>query len=231
MKTILKIFLFGILFFISCNKAQILLFDGDDHIQFVNHVNDSTLHTFLSNPEADEMLIPLYVELVGKPKNKDREFKVSVVERFSTADEKHYSLESRYYLGAGKVRDTIYFKGIKTLDLSSQPVKLVLNVSGMSELKSGQEEYSNAILYLSNVISKPNWWTDNVDKRLLGVYSDKKYKLFIQLTGVIDVDINDEASLREYSIIMKNYLLKEKDAERTVYEDNGIEMTVAIIGG
>lgn len=65
----------------------------------------------------------------------------------------------------------------------------------------------------------------------LGDYSDKKYTLFIQETGVADLDPNNADELRYYTIIFKNYLLREKDNNRTVREEDGTEMTVNLIGG
>lgn len=78
------------------------------------------------------------------------------------------------------------------------------------------------------MIAKPNWWTDNVTSYYLGVYSDKKYRLFIQETGKADIDSDNIEELRYYSIMFKHYLQKKKDADEMVREDDGTEMTVEI---
>ena len=95
----------------------------------------------------------------------------------------------------------------------------------------GQTECRSAIIYVSNVVAKPNWWTDNVTRNYLGAYSDKKYRLFIQETGKADIDSDNIEELRYNTIIFKHYLQKKKDANEMVREDDGTEMTVALVVG
>jgi hypothetical protein len=106
-----------------------------------------------------------------------------------------------------------------------------VKIQETADFRIGQTDHAVIIMYVSNVVARPDWWDDNLEGRFLGTYSDKKLLLFIQVTGVSTLDPNNEFELRYYTLIFKNYLLKEKDAGRTVYEDNGAEMTVALIGG
>ena len=79
--------------------------------------------------------------------------------------------------------------------------------------------------------SKPQWWNSNVTRYFLGDYSDKKYRLFIAVTGKTEIDVANEEELRYYTLLLKYHLLAEKEAGRTVYEDDGKEMTVAYLPG
>jgi len=149
----------------------------------------------------------------------------------ASASDANYSLPASFTLKAGHLTDTAWITVKKTPDLAVKPVRLVLKITASDDLKVGQSDYALSILYISNIIAKPDWWDQNMTDNFLGDYSDKKYKLFIQVTGVSDLDPNDDSQERYYTILFKDYLLREKDAGRTVYEDNGTEMTVAFIGG
>jgi hypothetical protein len=215
----------------ACKKDNIMLYNGDSYIQFSKSYIDSSLFSFLALPDKDEATVAMPVELVGKPEDKDRTYKIEVDKSLSSAADANYSVPASFTLRAGHIVDTAWITLKKTPDLAVKPVKLVLKIAASDELQTGQAEYTLSILYISNVIARPDWWDENVTDNFLGDYSDKKYKLFIQVTGVSDVDGSDVDELRYYTILFKNYLLKEKDAGRTVYEANGTEMLVALIGG
>jgi hypothetical protein len=215
----------------ACKKDNIKLYSGASYIQFSKSYTDSSLFSFLALPDKDEAQTPMPVELVGRPENKDRTYKIEVVKELTSATEANYSVPATFTLKAGHIADTAWITVKKTPDLAVKPVRLVLKIAATDDLGIGQADYAISIIYLSNVIAKPDWWDEDVTDEYLGDYSDKKYKLFIQVTGMSDLDENDGNQLRYYTILFKNYLLREKDAGRTVYEDNGTEMTVALIGG
>ncbi|MES1250309.1 MAG: DUF4843 domain-containing protein, partial [Chitinophaga rupis] len=215
----------------ACKKDNIKLYKGDSYIQFSKNYVDSSLFSFLALPDKDQALTPMPVELVGNPVDKDRTYKIQVVKELTTASAANYSIPDSFTLKAGHIIDTAWITVKKTPDIAVKPVRLVLQIASSNDLKTGQSDYAVSILYISNVIAKPDWWDEDVIDSYLGDYSDKKYKLFIQVTGLSDLDPNNPGQLEYYTILFKNYLLREKDAGRTVYEDNGTEMTVALIGG
>ena len=215
----------------SCSKDDIGLYEGDSYVQFKKGYVDSSLFSFLTLGSKTEAPASMVVELVGKPVDKDRTYKITVVKALSTASEANYSLPASFTFRANRTTDTAWFTLKKTTDISLKPVKLVLKLEASDELGVGQTDHAAAILYISNIIARPDWWDDKTEGRYLGEYTDKKYKLFIQVTGVSDVDSSSDEQLRYYTLLFKNYLLREKDAGRTVYEDNGAEMIVEYAGG
>lgn len=225
------IIFFALVIMTSCKKDDIMNYEGDNYIQFAKNYEDSSLFSFLSFPNDDQAVVPIPVELVGRPGDKDRTYKISVLKSATTASDANYSLPASFTLKANKVADTAWITLKKTPELSIKPVKLVLKIEPSDDLKVGQIDHTLSILYISNVIARPDWWDDNVEGRFLGEYSDKKYKLFILVTGVSDLTDANQDQIRSYTIMFKNYLLKEKDEGRTVYEDNGTEMMVALLGG
>jgi hypothetical protein len=216
---------------LSCKKDTIDLYNGGNYIQFLRNYTDSSLFNFLAVPNKDEAVTPLVVELTGEPVDRDRTYKISVVKELSTATAEDYSLPASFILKANTVKDTAWLNVKKSPAISVKPVKLVLRIEATEDLQVGQADHSINILYISNVVARPDWWDGNVESNYLGSYSDKKYLLFIQVTGQADLDSQDELTLRYHTIRFKNYLLREKDAGRTVYEENGQEMTVPLIGG
>jgi hypothetical protein len=215
----------------ACKKDNIDVYAGETYVQFSRGYADSSLFSFLALPNSNEGTTPLAVELVGFPENRDRHFNVTVVKELSTAPEANYVLPKSFTLRANRTKDTVWMTLKKTPEIAIKPVKLVLKLEPTTDFKVGQSDHAALILYISNIVARPDWWDGSVEGSFLGEYSDKKYKLFIDVTGRSELDNTNEYEVRYYTTIFKNYLLREKDAGRTVYEDNGSEMTVAMIGG
>jgi hypothetical protein len=71
-----------------------------------------------------------------------------------------------------------------------------------------------------------------MESSFLGRYSDKKYRLFMTVTGIGDMTGMEYYDKRYYTLLFKNWLRDEKAAGHTVYEDDNMtEMVVALIGG
>lgn len=226
------ILLTGLLILIfSCTEDKIMTYNAGDYIQFSKIVTDSSTCSFLIDPSISEIKYPIAVELVGTPKEVDRKFRLGVLEKLTDAPKANYQLQESYTFRAGKVRDTCWLTIKKTPEIAVKPVRLVVKLEDSGDFKVGQTEYSASIIYISNKASKPNWWNDLVTAFYLGEYSDKKYRLFISLTKKIDIDISNTIELRDNTLVLKYYLQKEKDAGRTVFEEDGREMTVALITG
>ena len=191
----------------ACSKDDIKTYRGDNYLQFVKVVTDSSVCSFLAYPNDNELEFPVEVEVIGLPSDREQEYKISVV------------------------RDTCKITFVKTAEISTVALRLTLKLESTTDFLLGQTECRSAIIYVSNVVAKPNWWTDNVTRNYLGAYSDKKYRLFIQETGKADIDSDNIEELRYNTIIFKHYLQKKKDANEMVREDDGTEMTVALVVG
>lgn len=215
----------------SCKKDDIDPYTGGTYIQFVRGFTDSSLFSFLGLPDQDVATVPVAVQLTGMPEDRDRTYKIAVVNDLTTAPTANYELPNSFTLRANRVTDTAWITVKKTPEISVKPVKLVLKMEKTDDFEIGQINHAAIILYISNVVARPDWWDGNIEGRFLGSYSDKKLLLFIEVTGVSQLDPEDENQIRYYTLIFKNYLLREKDAGRTVYEENGAEMTVEMIGG
>ncbi|MDR0766146.1 MAG: DUF4843 domain-containing protein [Odoribacteraceae bacterium] len=217
----------------ACEEDKIMLYDDANYIQFTRYVTDSMTCSFLAYPDRDELPFPLVVEVVGLPSNQDREYKLAVVAEYTNAPESNYRLPGNLVMPAGKVIDTCYLSINRTPRISTEAVRLTVRLEETPDFKAGQTNKSSAIIYISDVITKPDWWTSSVTSSYLGDYSDEKYRVFIKVTGVAEFDSTNIVELRTYTLMVKNYLSQEKDkgSDYIVREKDGTEMTVRYYGG
>jgi hypothetical protein len=233
-KRIIYLSLVGLLCSIAaCREDKIMLYNDANYIQFTGYAVDSMTCSFLAYPDRNELSFPLSVEVVGLSSNRDREYKLSVIESYTNAPEANYRLPDKFAMPAGKVVDTCYLTIRRTAEISRKALRLSVRLEETTDFKVGQTDKASAIIYISDVISKPDWWTSSVTSSYLGEYSDAKFRVFIQVTGVSEFDSADIVALRTYTLMLKNYLQQQKDkgGAYIVREDDNTEMTVAYYGG
>ena len=97
-------------------------------------------------------------------------------------------------------------------------------------MKLGQIERTRAKLILTTATAQPAWWDDEVADNLLGEYSAKKYKLFLN-------EIDKKAEMNEtlisehpdraiqLTLEFKNWLLKQNPV---ILDEDGEPMKVAL---
>lgn len=215
----------------SCKEDKIMLYKSADFLQFNKAATDSSICSFLPYPDKGKIEFPLAIDLIGNLTQTDRKYRLEVVTDRTNAPKENYEIPAECVFRAGMYKDTCWITLKKTPGISQKPVKLVLKLVESPDFKVGQTERSMAVIYVSNVISKPDWWNSEVTYYYLGDYSDKKYHLFVQVTGKITINIKNSEELRLNTLKLKYYLLKEKEAGRTVYEEDGTEMKVSLITG
>ena len=234
--------------FASCSKEEVAVYDteGSNFIEFVAPTEDTASFSFMFHPSvaaggAYDLAIP--VKILGQAKNYDREYKVIVVDSLTSAKEgTHFAMPEKVVVRAGNFVDTLIVKLFRTADLKTSVVSLGIRIENNSEFYAGQVAYRESIWFINDSFAKPAWWTDyatdrynSVEYIYLGTYSDKKYELLIQVTGVSDwTDLsNDER--RILALQFKRYLAAEHAAGRTVYEDElnagqRVRMEVTVLG-
>lgn len=218
--------------FNACSEDAIDTYSDANYLQFTKYLKDSTLFSFLGLPNDDQAVFGLEVRLIGLPSDKDRVYKVEVMDEFTDAPTGTYILPTESILKAGKTVDTCFIVLKKTAELSQRSRRLTIRLVETKDFKLGQSDRIAAIINVTNVLSKPTWWSSTIDKTWLGEYSDKKYELFIQVNdGLVNLDTSDPHLVRNSTIKLKNYLKKMKDQGQTIYDENGQEVLVAYIGG
>ena len=233
--------------FASCSEKEVPLYDTDNanFIEFVAPTEDTASFSFMFHPEvaaggAYDLAIP--VKILGQAKNVDREYKVIVVDSLTSATEgKHFSMPEKFVFRAGLFVDTLFVKLYRTADLKTDVVSLGVRIENSKDFFAGQVDFRESIWFINDSFAQPAWWTtyatdryNSVEYIFLGEYSDKKYELLIQVTGVSDwTDLSDDER-RMLALQFKRWLAAEDAAGRTVYEDTEgaepVRMEVSVLG-
>ncbi len=233
MKTFVYIFVVFLLFLEGCKKSELEQYCGVNYLQFSESISDSTTLSFTFYPNQDEIEWPVGVETSGLALNQDTEYRIAIDTEQSTAIEgTHVRLPEKLMIKSGVVADTFRIAIIRTPEMKTQDIRLVLKVVDNASFKSGQWDYTYRIIRINDRISKPDWWDDMITDYYLGEYSDKKFSLFIEVTGISDMSKGsmNESEVRTATLQFKYWLQREKEADRTVLEEDNTEMTVKVIG-
>lgn len=224
---LLYLCLIGLIAF-GCQKEELTTYDGDSFVQFEKETADSTVLSFMFFPGENSIDYPIVLDLIGLAGEHDLEYKVFADPEYTTAVEgEHYSLPENMVIRAGHYQDTLYLHLNKTPDLDNNKVRLILRFEDTADLRSGKIENSVAIIQFSNTVDRPAWWDSEIEEYTLGSYSDAKYKLFIEVTGVYDMsdDVMDDSERRSYALMFKQYLI-----DNPTLDEDGQYMTVPVFG-
>jgi len=220
----LTIILFTLVAVTGCEEQKLETYNGDNFVQFKKTISDSTNVSFMFYPGKDYIEFPVILELVGVASNKDMKYKVVVDNSYTTASGTHYSLPAEQLFHAGRYSDTLFVRLNNTADLKTKKIRLLLRVESSSDLKMGKIEQSAAVIWITNALSKPAWWNSDIDSYYLGTYSDKKYELFIKVTGIFDLTGLDANLRRSYALQLKQYL-----SEHPTLDDNNQYIEVPVL--
>ena len=252
MKNKLKIvvgFLLLISFF-ACQEKDLKLFDGGNEIFFEKFYiderppgtveADSTVASFFFYPDGTQKIkAPLVLCLSGRLLEKDASFKIKVVEDLTTANPDEYTISENYVFRAKEipedatcVTDTINIDINLSNRLSGleNGVVLVVELIPNEQIGVGQIERRRAKIILTTQAAKPDWWDNEVTNNLLGEFSNKKYKLFLNNVDVNaelnkDLIVNQPNKAIELAIKFRDWLNSQNPK---VIDEDGSEMTVAI---
>lgn len=225
-------YLIGYIFLLTgCETSKFTTYKSGNYIQFTQFVEDSTFISFLFYPDADELDIPLSIEISGIALDQDQTFTLTVNEKRTTAIEgKHFILPEKTLIRAGHVIDTCWLKLKRTPDMQTEEFCLVLQIESNNAFELGQAEKTSAIIRINDKIAQPKWWNDDIYWYYLGDYSDKKYSLFIDLTGIADLSSISDGEKRSLCLKFKYWLESQKNAGNTIREEDNSEMTVPVLG-
>jgi hypothetical protein len=224
------VLLFSIIILASCTKEEIPLYDSEDYIYFKMDNESEYIQAFSLCPGKESVEVPVVIELIGNISDKDRKIAYSIVTEETTAAPENYDLPETFTFAKGKNIDTIYVKLNNTAALKNEIKTLALKLENSDDLLVGLPTNSVLHLKMHDKLAKPNWWNETIVNEFLGDYSDKKFQLFIEVTGVADLANKDEDFIRNYVLKFKYYLQQQRDAGNEVLEEDGAPMTVTIIG-
>lgn len=219
--------------FCACQEVKFATYDADNYVQFTRSLEDSTVVSFTFYPGEDELLWALPVEISGIPVESELQYNVVVDKERSTAIEgTHFELLPEMNIKPLAIGDTCWLKLMRTPEMETEEFRIVLRIIDSEALLRGPLAYSIAIVRVNDKITRPDWWDDNIVWYYLGEYSDKKYSLFIDVTGKADLTGLSDSEIREYALQFKYWLKAQKEEGNIIREDdeNNTEMTVEVLG-
>lgn len=170
------------------------------------------------------------MRLIGLPLASDGIVNLSINPELTTAKADSYDLESKVTFRKDVLEDETFLILKKTALLDTREVRLVIDIIGNEELQPGQSIYTRKVIRFSSLISKPLWWNDVVEESLLGKYTEKKFRLFMQVTGVGELKDLSESERWSLARKFKNYLIEKADEGNPVKDEDGSDMTVPVVG-
>lgn len=215
----------------SCKELEIPTFDtGSHYIHFKDASDKETRFSFATHPGTEEYTIKIPVTLIGMALEEDTPYSISVVkdgEMATTASEGIFSITDPVFA------KNVYEDSLKVVVFNSPELsegkRITLKIEDNGRFSQGPQDYITKVIYISDIISQPEWWNDEFSATFLGPYSDIKYEHFIIATGVSDLS---DMSIGEISSYVRAfvYYLRELDAKGTpLYEKDGKTKVLASI--
>ena len=221
----MKKYVYLILFFVGvlgCNEREIEVYKAENYISFTNVQQDTMEVSFFLLGNLSEYACPIEIRYTGIPQEVEQEFSVVVLKDETTMKEGYYQLPEKPMFQPMSMLDTFYVNLINYEDLATEKVLLCLELRENAMFKLGDRDYRRIYLQVNDNAAKPEWWDDRVDEYFLGIYSDKKFRLLMQ---VVQPDLTNvsESWIRAWALEFKDYL----DANPTEDEDGSL-MTVPV---
>ena len=227
MKKIYSLLIATFFLLVACEKDEIRIWDSGNYVQFVE---DSLTYSFFFYGTQEEIKVPLNMRLIGLPLANDAYVSLRVNKELTTAEPDSYELENEMVFRKDVLEETGYFLLKKTALLDTKEVRLVIDIVENDVLKPGQNIYTRKVVRFSSLISQPLWWDDVVTESLLGKYTETKFRLFMEVTGVGDLTELSESERWSLARQFKYYLIKKEDEGNPVQDEDGSYMSVPVVG-
>lgn len=207
---------------VGCNIDDIDVYQSDNYISFTNKEQDTVIVSFFMLGNLSEYSWPIEVRYTGIPKETEQSFVVSVVEDKTTLKEGFFDLPDKLNFQPMNKLDTFYVHLTNYPELKEEKALLCLELEENAIFKLGDRNYRRIYLLVNDNVARPDWWTTRVENYFLGTYSDKKFRLLVE---VVQPDLSDtsEAWIRSWALEFKDWL----DANPTE-DENGDPMTVPV---
>lgn len=215
----------------SCSEQTPEVFDNIDGIYLNNRSNtnilqDSTNVTFVYQ-KGDEMLVPVKIQLLGRPSDKAREIALTVTSNDAT-EGVDYILPEKAELAAGEtvLNYMITLKRTSVLKTSQKHLQIALQPNANFTLPVTQETTANGdtvttlsykIVFSDQFTTAPKAW----EKGLLGVFTQQKFELACKVLDLNPADFNDDSKM---TLAMQSYISAEMQSyvkEQQKLRNNG----------
>lgn len=221
--------------FFSCSYEKLTEYnENESYIYFSKSIeSDSIMLSFFFHA-GDQVKLPFEMSVSGLVPKQDIIYTVSAYGKGTDADPKLYDIPQSFTFRAGQTKDTAYIVFNNAPELKTQSYRLTLQIDAGKDYLLGPKVKRMARIWLMDKPSRPDWWEEGgrVEIAFLGKYSVKKYRLFMEVTGVSDLSEKNSSQKRLLALRFKKYLKEEEKAGRPVMdEENNEKMTVTVMTG
>lgn len=180
----------------GCNDKIETYSDSVNRLNFNYNLNssDSVInYTFVYEPATQNIdTILVSVKTMGFVVNYNRAL---ILEQVMTGENdaeagKHYiafndsSISDQYFIPAGKAITSIPVYVKRDPSLKKESVKLQIRFAENEYFKSGYEPNRERVIMISDLLSKPISWTNNITNYMTGAYGTAKHQFMIDATGM-----------------------------------------------
>ncbi|WP_205512838.1 DUF4843 domain-containing protein [Longitalea arenae] len=210
----------------SCKKDAVDAFGETSYVYLANNLSDSSSvkpieYSFAFHPGANKDTIPLLIKLIGRLSDEDRPVELAVDASNTTALPGDYELPGPNVLRSRRAFDTIalVLHNSDRLKTGKFKLRLFLNESTFFRLGPPGNRYID--ITFSDMIARPKWWNEDMERLFLDAYSDTKYRLFIEATGIADLTGATETEKRAYAIIFRDFLARGRENGEVYVDEHG----------
>ena len=188
---------------------------------------DSLETSFFLYPGQSEITLQLSVSRSGFS-DQDTHFAVGVESTGTTAEASDYELPASCLFPAGAQTASFPVKLKYSSKMETDTLRLVVKLLEGGDYGVASSSKSLKVINFHNGVMQPSWWTGPAKMTYgLGAFSEKKYALLMMVSDnyPFDDDTPNEV-VRQYALLLKQYLREQRLAGNTIYEDDGTEMTI-----
>lgn len=211
----------------GCQKDKVDEYGETSYLYLANKPDDISKvnpieYSFAFHPGANKDTVPLVVKLIGKLSGDDRPIDLAVEAAQTTAAAGDYELPGPIVLRGGRAVDTIALVLHNSARLKTGKFKIRLVLNDNDHFLAGPPDNRVIDVTFSDMIAKPAWWNATVETNFLARYSDTKYRLFIEATGIADMTGLQETEQRAYAIIFRDFLARGRENGEVYEDENGM---------
>lgn len=220
MKKLLIYILAGMLVLTTSCESELQTYSGDAGVYFAFEGTANVLQYSFFTTTEEYIDAELHVQTLGKPADRDRFFKLKVIETASTAvagEDYNELTQAMCCIEAGKTETLVKLHLNYTPKLDNGSVRLYLELEPDSEFPAVMPSRRYATVIWTNLLVKPEVW-DYVYADYFGSYSRVKHRYILAVLGWQELpDYMTESEKIAFGGILMNNYFKENE----VLDENG----------
>ncbi len=243
----------------SCKKEALMTYKAADNIYFnyltgvdpannnLGQYTDSLDLTFsFSDASVTDSMVKIPVAATGVATDHDRSFNLMADPASTAKPGVNYEFPNSFVLRAGKIEDTVYIRVMRTPELKTTMLTLLLNLRENEQFKTQYLFRPRQGNSQTNITDQDTIWTttfkvkmgdmlapgpywDSYYQYFFGNFSEKKVRLMNQVAGMPlsfwskpANSAQERSEIAYYGGFMARYLSDQASAGNMILEDDGI---------